>query len=83
MVFVFAARSSVAAETNLAVSIAVPVQSGERGLEYSVRHPHFHVLVANTSDMPQRVWQEWCSWGWDALSFEFTDGKGKTWTATK
>ena len=50
-------------------------------IEY--RDPHFHVIISNTSDKPQRIWREWCSWGYYGLSFEFTDATGKTWIAKK
>jgi hypothetical protein len=70
-------------ETNLEVSIAIPQQGDQRVLDYSARNPHFHVLVTNTSDRPQRIYQEWCSWGYYALWFELSDAKGNTWTARK
>jgi len=74
---------SRAAETNIEVSIAIPKRNGKRVLEYSARSPHFHVIVANTSDKPQRIWREWCMWGYYALSFELTEQDGKTRTIKK
>jgi hypothetical protein len=41
------------------------------------------VIVSNASEKPQRIWQEPFSWGYWALSFEFTDESGKKWTAKK
>jgi hypothetical protein len=75
--------TSVAADSPIAVSIAVPQRGTERVLEYYGKSPHFHVIIANTSDKPQRIWREWCSWGYYGLSFEFTDASGETWTAKK
>lgn len=44
---------------------------------------HFHVLVTNISDTPQRIWQDWTGWGYFNLRLEFTDADGTTATATK
>jgi hypothetical protein len=44
---------------------------------------HFHVLLTNTSDGPQRVWADTNSWGYQSLSFEITDAAGKTWHVGK
>jgi len=73
-----------AADSVISVAIAVPAHGSHRVLEYSGGHEsHFHVLISNVSDKPQKIWREWCSWGYYALSFEITDESGKTWTATK
>jgi len=72
-----------AADPPIAVSIAVPHRGTERVLEASGRNPHFHVIVSNVSDKPQRIWREWCSWGYYGLSFELTDSTGKTRIAKK
>lgn len=74
---------SEAADSPIAVSIAVPQRGTERVLEYHGESRHFHVIISNTSDKPQRIWREWCSWGYYGLSFEFTDATGKTRTAKK
>lgn len=75
--------SALAADSPIEISIAVPQRGNDRVLEYYGSNPHFHVIVSNVSDKPQRIWREWCSWGYDGLSFEFTDAAGKTWIATK
>jgi hypothetical protein len=67
----------------IAVSVVIPTENGERRVEYHDHTTHFHVIVSNTSDKPQRVWQEWNSWGYFGLTFEFTDEQGKTWMARK
>ena len=74
--------ASKAAESSIEVSIAVPYRNGKRVLEYSARS-HFHVIIFNKSGSPQKIWRDWCSWGYYALSFELTDESGKTWTAKK
>ncbi|MBI2948754.1 MAG: hypothetical protein HYY23_14035 [Verrucomicrobia bacterium] len=74
----------------ISVSIITPqLGHGERRITYRNsgtewdRTAHFHAIVSNRSDKPQKIWQEWCSWGYWALSFEFTDKSGKQWTAKK
>ena len=32
----------------------------------------FYVVIKNVSDRPQSVWETWCSWGYEAVSFELT-----------
>ncbi len=39
----------------------------------------FHVLLTKRSGKAQRLWVEWCSWGYYNLSFEFNDSTSKTW----
>jgi len=79
------ATSVPGADSPIAVSIAVPHHGTERvvGSGSYGRDPHFHVIVSNLSDRPQRIWREWCSWGYYALSFELSDENGKTWTVKK
>ena len=71
----------------LAISIVVPVVNDAEKTWYhsnSGRNIYsFRVLVENTSDTPQSICRESCSWGWSALSFELTDPKGKKFTATR
>jgi hypothetical protein len=40
-------------------------------------HHRLHVVVSNLSDSPQRVYEDWNSWGYDSLSFEAITGEGK------
>ena len=72
-----------AAAEPLSVAIAVPAHNGERRINYGDKTTHFHVIVTNTSNKPQRIWREWCSWGYFGLTFEFTDEHGKKSVATK
>jgi hypothetical protein len=39
-------------------------------------HSPFQVVVTNMSDTKQKLWKEWCSWGYFNISFEvaLTDG---------
>ena len=70
-------------ESPISVSVAVPAHNGERRIVYGNRTTHIHVIVSNTSDKPQRIWQEWWSWGYYGLTFEFTDAAGKKGIAKK
>ena len=77
-----------AEDSPISVSIAIPEHKGEHRIDYdkiSSRDPtvHFHVIVSNSSEKPQRIWREWCSWGYYGLTFEFTDENGKKWVAKK
>ncbi|MGA3285015.1 MAG: hypothetical protein ABSD57_11235 [Verrucomicrobiota bacterium] len=74
---------TIAAESPISVSVAIPTRNDERRVEYHDRTTHFHVIVSNTSDKPQRIWREWCSWGYYGLTFEFADENGKKWVAKK
>jgi hypothetical protein len=77
----------------LSVRIALPVRGTALGdsVERELVYPnfkggipfHFPVIITNLSDKPQRIAQEWCSEGYDALSFECTDESGKTQKAGK
>jgi len=77
----------------LSVRIALPVRSNEirESVERELVYPnftggiqfHFPVIVTNLSDKPQRIAQEGCSMGYDALSFEWTDESGKKQKAEK
>ncbi len=80
-----AAARTLADDSPISVSLAIPAQWGGRALEnYQDGHPtHFHVIVSNVSGQPQRIWQEWCSWGYFGLTFELTDDQGKKWVAQK
>ena len=64
----------------LAVRI-VPTRTSEEGVRSICLYQpadHFVVVVTNQSNEPIRLWREWCSWGWDTLTFRVTDGNGKT-----
>jgi hypothetical protein len=73
----------VAGEQSLSVSIAVPSDSDGRRVEYRDPTSHFHVVLSNASSRPQRVWQDCCSWGYYALSFELVDESGTKWVAKR
>jgi hypothetical protein len=44
---------------------------------------HFHVILWNASKKELRIFQEWCSWGYSALSFELIDEHGAKWQGQK
>jgi hypothetical protein len=66
-----------AAAQALTVTIAQPLYRGARGLSVSGKESHFHVIVSNVSKQPQKVWRNWCSWGYFNLTFKVTDEAGK------
>ena|ERR1041385_3304838 len=70
--------SSPGTNSTISISIAVPERGGQRSIENRGQESHFHVILSNVSDQPQRLWREWCSWGYSALSFEISDKAGKT-----
>lgn len=83
-----AATNSLAEDSPIAVYITIPTDNGERRIDnveyiFQDNAAHFDVIVTNTSDKPQRIWREWCSWGYYGLTFEFTDENGKKWFACK
>ncbi len=74
-----------AQDSAMSISLSIPAHwEGKRAIENHDQYaPHFHVIVTNVSGKQQRIWQEWCSWGYYGLSFEFMDDKGKKWVAEK
>lgn len=72
-------NSAHASEPAISVSVAVPARGrdAERSIVPFDRHSHFHVILTNTSDAPQRIAADGNSWGDEALSFEITDESGK------
>jgi hypothetical protein len=63
----------------------VPTHSrdGRQSLDLPEPASHFHVVIANVSKDPIRVWKEWCSWGYEALSFEALDVDGRSLVISK
>ena len=82
---VFGGSQLAAAEPELlTVKIAVHPRglnrNGKPGVRYinlSREQSHFHVVVTNKSQQPQRLWETWNSWGYFNLRFEVADEKGK------
>lgn len=72
-----------AADPDLTLSIAIPhIEEAPGVLRWGLRQespPFIHVILTNRSANKRRVFQEWCSWGWGALTFELMDEKRKTW----
>jgi hypothetical protein len=78
------ATNAADTDRSLQIAIALPQnRHNERVLSYSGGKKQFHVIVNNATDMPKRIWQEWCSWGYFALSLELTGNSGETWTVKK
>jgi hypothetical protein len=56
---------------DLAIEIAVPMHDGVRNLCHDCdTNLYFHVIVSNVSTNPVRLWEDWCSWGSDNVTFE-------------
>lgn len=57
----------------------VPHRRGKGVEQIILNRPesHFHVVLTNPGGKEMRVWREWCSWGYYALSFEIKDAKGE------
>ncbi len=62
----------------LAVSIAVPEQTGQRRLLLSNKSPHFSVVLRNISLHPVSIYGEDSSWGSYNLTLEITAVGGRT-----
>ena|SRR5579871_5093064 len=69
-------------EDSLKVSI-VPQSSYDRNVRWIGTRGQFYVVVKNQSDKPVTVWNEWCSWGYFALSFEAITPDGKRYDIKK
>jgi hypothetical protein len=85
---VLVVANAAAEDSPISVSLAIPAHNGERRIEHieykgKDNTAHFPVIVTNTSDKQQRIWREWCSWGYFGLTFQFTDESGKKWVAEK
>lgn len=63
-------------DQRLDLSVAVPSSNGERSIRLSPHEP-LHVILRNVSANPLRIWKESNSWGYYALQFEVTTGKGE------
>ncbi len=64
----------------ITVAIASPEHFGRRVLAID---QGILVVVTNVSAAPVRVWRDWCSWGFQQLSFEITDDAGHSWTVSR
>lgn len=67
----------------LSISIAIPKHGGDRSIIYSSTSDHFSVVITNTSNQPQKVWKEWCSWGYFSLWFEVEEEGGRKYEVHK
>jgi hypothetical protein len=75
------ARPLVSTQAPFSVTV-VPEASDDRGLWLSMTKTSqyakpFHVVLTNTTNEPQRVFESWNGWGYKAISFELvtTDGQ--------
>jgi hypothetical protein len=76
-------ESSVAVQ-HIPFSLAVvPTSSsgGVGGITMAEHKPNeFYVVFTNISEQPQAVFEQWNSWGYFAISFEFTTDEGRNTT---
>jgi len=75
------ASSPVAGGSDLELSF--PLAHQEQRFVYLDQKSHFHLLLTNKSNRPQRVWQDSNSWGYRSISFELTDASGKKWRVAR
>lgn len=67
------------------------IATGRAGITLAKRTPRdaelprrdFYVLLSNVSSQPQNVWEDWNSWGYQAISFELTTADGKKHVVSK
>ena len=75
----FSASPLLSAEPPFQIAI-VPERSTEQGAEISWAADSkeiFYVVLTNTTDEPQRIFETWNSWGYQAISFELTLASSK------
>lgn len=70
-------------QADLSLTIAVPVHDGQGTIQVGRQATRFNVIIENLSEHQINLWQEWCSWGYFNLKFQFTDKKGTMWIAKK
>jgi hypothetical protein len=70
LVFSPVARAAGPAPAAEAISVQIAPARAGRAIELVRPNDHFHVVLINRSPRSIRLWQEWCSWGYFALSFE-------------
>ena len=75
------ASSPVAGGSDLILSF--PLAHEDQRFVYLDQKSHFHLLVTNKSDRPQRMWLDSNSWGYRSISFELTDASGKTYRVAR
>lgn len=63
----------------------VPTTSRDTGVITLAPHDSrdFYVVLRNIGDKPQAIWDDWNSWGYQAVSFEITTPDGHTSHITK
>ena len=77
------ARATYADAPTLSISVVVASHEEPARIVYANVNSHFHVLLSNLSGAPLKIWEQDNSWGYSALSFEFTDEGGKTWVVRR
>jgi hypothetical protein len=73
------ASAAVAASPSLDISLAAPRSSDESPplIALTAGSPQISVVFTNKGEGSVRLWSDSCSWGYESLSFELTDSKGR------
>jgi hypothetical protein len=59
-----------------------PIEGIHRSISAGAGAQTFYVVLTNTSDLPQYVWETWNMWGFQTVSLEATTAAGKTYRMT-
>jgi hypothetical protein len=78
-------ESSVAVQhTPFSLAVVPTSSSAVSGITMAENKPdEFYVVLTNVSEQPQAVFEQWNSWGYFAVSFEFTTDEGRTSTVSR
>ena len=71
-------------EDNSQSPFSLSIVPGRSGITMAQNKPdEFYVVLTNVSHEPQAVWENWNSWGYQAISFEVTMADGKKFVLSK
>lgn len=62
---------------------AAPIPDLKISLAVQEDSAYLHIIIENTSNKPQRHFDEWNSWGYFNITLRWTDRDGKSGTVTK
>jgi len=70
---------------SLTLKIVPTRSSPKRGviIDCATKNSLFYAVLTNISHSKLSVWREWCSWGYDNLSFKITLSDGQAFTVRK
>ena len=64
------------------ITTSHPIKGIHRSISAGTGAPTFYVVLTNTSDLPQYVWETWNFWGFKTVSLEVTTRAGKIYHMT-